>query len=165
MIDIKTLSTKKNAAVLSIGAVYFNRETGCAGDSFYVRISKDSALNCGVSDSDTLEWWGKQSQEARDEAFGGTLTAYDVACSFRDFVKPDTKVWGNGSIFDITILENWFEQVGVKCPWDFWNVRDVRTVVDWLDIDVKSFIREGVHHNAIDDCLYQIKYMCGGTKR
>lgn len=165
MIDIETLSTKKNAAVLSIGAVYFNRETGCTGDRFYARISKESALEHGVYDDDTLEWWGKQSQEARDEAFGGTLTAYEVACSFRDFIKPDTKVWGNGSVFDITILESWFDANGVAVPWDFWNVRDVRTIVDWFDIDVKSFTRDGVHHNAIDDCLYQIKYMCEGAMK
>ena len=165
MIDIETLSVKKNGAILSIGAVYFDRNTGETGESFYARISKESALKYGVYDDDTLKWWEKQSEEARYEAFGGNLDSYDVAESFSSFIKPDTKVWGNGSVFDITILENWFDSVGVKYPWDFWNIRDVRTIVDWFDIDVKSFTREGVHHNALDDCLYQIKYLCEGVKR
>lgn len=165
MIDIETLSTKKNAAILSIGAVYFDRSSGEIGNTFYARISKDSALNYGVSDDSTLKWWEEQSEEARAEAFGGKLHAHDVAESLSEFIEPDTKLWGNGSVFDITILENWFDSVGIDTPWDFWNIRDVRTIVDWFDIDVKSFSRDGVHHNALDDCLHQIKYLCGGVKK
>lgn len=165
MIDIETLSVKKNGAILSIGAVYFDRNTGKIGESFYARISKESALKHGVSDEDTLNWWEKQSEEARNEAFGGNLDSYDVAISLCEFIKPETKPWGNGSTTDITMLENWFDSVGVKYPWDFWNIRDVRTIVDWFNIDVKSFARDGVHHNALDDCLHQIKYMCEGVKK
>lgn len=39
-----------------------------------------------------------------------------------------------------------------------------RIETDWFNIDVHSCKREGVHHNALDDCLHQIKYMCGGSK-
>lgn len=68
------------------------------------------------------------------------------------------------AVFDITILENWFRACNTPIPWKFWNVRDVRTIVDWFNIDTRSYEREGVHHNALDDCLHQIKYMCGGSK-
>lgn len=74
------------------------------------------------------------------------------------------KPWGNGSTFDITILEAWFNAVGVRCPWKFWNVRDVRTAVDLLGINPKEFTRDGTYHNALDDCLHQIKYLTSGTK-
>lgn len=164
MIDIETLDTASTSAVLSIGAVYFDRKTGEIGKSFYSRISFVDAVSLGTVSDSTMKWWSEQSKEARDEAFGGMEGAIDVAKQFAEFITPDAKPWGNGSIFDITILEHWFNKCGVQVPWKFWNVRDVRTIVDWFNIDVRSYKREGVHHNALDDCLHQIKYMCGGSK-
>lgn len=163
MIDIETLDTGNNAAVLSIGAVYFDRYTGETGEKFYARISFTDAVSRGTFSDDTLKWWSEQSEEARSEAFGGIEQIDDVAERFAAFIKYDTEVWGNGSVFDITILENWFKSCNKPVPWKFWNVRDVRTIVSWFNIDTRSYTREGVHHNALDDCLYQIKYMCGGS--
>lgn len=164
MIDIETLDTLPTAAVLSIGAVYFDRRTGEIGGSFYSRISFVDAITLGSFSDSTMNWWGQQSDEARNEAFSGMENAIDVARNFNKFIKPNSLVWGNGSVFDITILENWFRACNTPVPWKFWNVRDVRTIVDWFNIDVRSYKREGVHHNALDDCLHQIKYICGGSK-
>lgn len=164
MIDIETLDTLPTAAVLSIGAVYFDRVTGDIGDKFYAKIDFSSACSIGTTSKDTMEWWGNQSEDARLEAFGGVELPADAALRLADFINPDTKIWGNGSIFDITILENWFRELKLSAAWDFWNVRDVRTAVDLYNINPKDYIRDGVHHNAIDDCLFQIKYLCGGFK-
>lgn len=164
MIDIETLDTGNNAAVLSIGAVYFDRKTGKTGEQFYCRISMDDALSHGSLSDDTLEWWNRQPDEARIEAFGGKERINDAAERLIGFIKPDSQAWGNGSVFDITILENWFRSVGKKAPWDFWNVRDVRTIESWFDINKRDFVRDGTHHNALDDCLFQIKYMCLGAR-
>ncbi|WP_265102082.1 3'-5' exonuclease [Yersinia proxima] len=82
-----------------------------------------------------------------------------VANTFATGVDKNDLVWGNGSIFDITILESWFASVDVAVPWEFGNVRDVRTVVDLSPLNVKDFIREGVHHNALDDAIHQAKYV------
>lgn len=62
------------------------------------------------------------------------------------------------------VLSMGFNAVGVRCPWKFWNVRDVRTAVDLLGINPKEFTRDGTYHNALDDCLHQIKYLTSGTK-
>ena len=43
-------------------------------------------------------------------------------------------------------------------------MRDVRTAVDLLGINPKEFTRDGTYHNALDDCLHQIKYLTSGTK-
>lgn len=162
MIDIETGGKKPGCIVLSIGAVYFDRR-GNTGDRFYASMGFN-AMPYGHTCPDTMKWWSEQSEQARADAFGGTEDPRDVAQRFAKFIKPDCLPWGNGSVFDITILEAWFDAVGVQCPWKFWNVRDVRTAVDLLGINLKLFKREGTFHNALDDCLHQIKYLTSGTK-
>lgn len=162
MIDIETCGKKPGCAVLSIGAVYFDRK-GNIGEQFYASMGF-SALSYGNADVDTMRWWSQQSEQARTDAFGGTDDPREVAQRFAKFIRSDALPWGNGSVFDITILEAWFDAVGIRCPWKFWNVRDVRTAVDLLGINTKLFTRDGVFHNALDDCLHQIKYLTSGTK-
>ena len=164
MIDIETLDTLPTAAVISIGAVYFDRKTGEIGDKFYARIDFEDACRIGTTSEDTMDWWNSQEKSVREEAFSGVELAKDVAFRFVDFCVDGVKPWGNGSVFDITIIENWFRETGVKTPWFFWNVRDVRTAVDLFNINPKNYTRDGVHHNALDDCLFQIKYLCEGMK-
>lgn len=162
MIDIETGGKKPGCIVLSIGAVYFDRK-GNTGDRFYASMGFN-AMPYGHTCPDTMKWWSEQSEQAWADAFGGTEDPRDVAQRFAKFIKPDCLPWGNGSVFDITILEAWFDAVGVQCPWKFWNVRDVRTAVDLLGINPKLFKLEGTFHNALDDCLHQIKYLTSGTK-
>lgn len=158
MIDIETAGTKAGCAVLSIGAVYFDRETKAVGDKFYASMGTKS-FAFGEQEKATMDWWAKQSPEARLAAFGGTDEPLVVAKAFAAFVQPKCKPWGNGSIFDIVILEAWFATLGVECPWKFWNVRDVRTAVDLMDLNTGPELRVGEHHNALDDCLTQINWL------
>lgn len=73
MIDIETLSTKSNAAIVSIGAIKFNRHGDLplldAMNQFYVRVSRESCETCGMHvDPQTIEWWNNQDAEIRYEA-------------------------------------------------------------------------------------------------
>jgi exodeoxyribonuclease VIII len=67
MIDLETLATSPNAAVLTIGAVKFdpfNIETdNPTCEKLYIKVDLDScdALGLDVSE-DTLEWWSQQSK-------------------------------------------------------------------------------------------------------
>lgn len=56
--DIETLDTLPTEAVLSIGAVYFDRRTGEIGESFYARISFVDAITLGSFSDSTMNWWG-----------------------------------------------------------------------------------------------------------
>lgn len=158
MIDIETLGTTYGCAVLSIGAVRFNRNTGEIGAKFYASMGQ-YAQKYGHATQSTLDWWDQQSPEAKEAAFSGTDDPVAAANALASGIDKNDLVWGNGSIFDITILESWFASVSVPVPWKFWNVRDVRTVVDLSPLNVKDFIREGVHHNALDDAIHQAKYV------
>ncbi|EKI8943299.1 3'-5' exoribonuclease, partial [Escherichia coli] len=65
-VDLETMGANTNAPIVVIGAVFFDPETGEIGPVFYIVISLTDAMNTGaVPDGGTIEWWLKQSSEAR----------------------------------------------------------------------------------------------------
>ncbi len=74
MIDLETLATSPNSAVLTIGAVKFdpfgNELEMPSCEKLYIKVDIDSCdeLNLDVND-DTLNWWSRQSKEAQEEGF------------------------------------------------------------------------------------------------
>jgi hypothetical protein len=164
MIDIETLGKKRGCPVLSIAAVQFDLLTGNVGNTFYERMSCDAALSYGLPEISTLEWWDKQSAEARDAAFSGKRLPVEVADELRTFLHSAGGgrciPWGNGSVFDITILEGWFDRVAKgddAYPWKFWDIADLRTLVRLSGINVKAISFAGEKHNALADALHQVK--------
>lgn len=157
MIDIETMGRTPGCPVMSIGAVYFNMD-GSIGDEFYSSMGFNG-LSVGKVDSETARWWSEQSTDAKLSLISGSDIPLNVAIELSSFIKNDVKVWGNGSVFDISILDKWYEMLGIDSPWSFWNVRDVRTVVDVMKINPREFDFCGVKHNALDDAIHQVKYM------
>lgn len=170
MIDIETLSTAKNAALVSIGAVFFNPATGELGEKFYRTVTRRSCEDTWMDvDENTVAWWEKQSEVVR--AALNCPNALPVAVALHQFAawieihseehKPF--VWGNGPSFDCAILATAFDSVGIKLPWRYSNERCVRTIVDLgrslLGIDPKHSQIAGVAHNALDDAIHQAKYV------
>ena len=178
MVDLETLGTRQDAIVLEISAVEFNRHTGEIGEVLDMKLDIDDQLSYRRSLSrETLQWWFKQDEEARKNVFddiGGIKFHTSTALfEFSDFVKrcdnkcnSDSdrrvvKLWGNGSIFDLGIIQNMYETciLNVKLPWKFWAVNDVRTIVD-INPDVKKNCKfDGTPHRAVDDCKHEIKYL------
>lgn len=166
MIDIETMATSPDAAVLSIGAVAFNPETGEMGPEFHEKIDFKEAMGSGRADVDTMKWWIQQDAEAGMAVTSGTKTNQEVMVAFVEYIQSlgNPNVWGNGATFDITILESAFIRAGIeKCPWMFWQIRDCRTVEALAEgiCSRDSFEREGLHHDALDDAKYQATYISG----
>lgn len=170
MIDLETAGQGSKAAIISIGAVFFNMSTGEVGEKFYVAVNPMSSLHYGEVDGSTLQWWMKQSDEAR--AVWNDKKAYNLKQAlegFNAFISRNKKgvlrVWGNGVAFDNVILTNALNRLMLKKPWSHNLDMDVRTLVflgkEFLGKDYKRLVVEsntGVAHNALDDCLLQIKY-------
>ena len=169
MIDLETMGTNTNAPIVVIGAVFFDPQTGEIGPVFYIVISLTDAMNTGaVPDGGTIEWWLKQSSEARAAILTGQVKLKDSLSRFREFINEysDEKfvqVWGNGATFDNAILRTSYERLDIPCPWRYHNDRDVRTIVELgktIDFDARTVIPfEGVRHNALDDARHQAKYV------
>ncbi|MED0431196.1 3'-5' exoribonuclease, partial [Escherichia coli] len=169
MIDLETMGTNTNAPIVVIGAVFFDPQTGEIGPVFYIVISLTDAMNTGaVPDGGTIEWWLKQSSEARAAILTEQVKLKDALSQFREFINEysDEKfvqVWGNGATFDNAILRTSYERLDIPCPWRYHNDRDVRTIVELgktIDFDARTVIPfEGVRHNALDDARHQAKYV------
>lgn len=174
MIDLETLSTRPDAAILSIGAVFFDIETGKLGDEFHCGIEMEDGNYYGHIDPKTVGFWLLQSQEAREginRMTGGdnAFTLAEALQRFNQFFNlstnpPRVKVWGNGAGFDPILMESAYRRHGRTAPWNYWDVLDVRTIVklgrDLLNIDPKKDMPfEGVEHDALSDAIHQAKYV------
>ena len=161
MIDLETMGSGSNAAIVSVGAVVFD-ENGI-GATFYRKVSLKDSVSLGLDiDTDTVLWWMKQSDEARAELTDSdSFSLGSVLSEFSDFARGGghTVVWGCGSDFDNVILANAWGKAfpHIKLPWEFWNNRCYRTVKN-LFRDVKME-RTGTHHNALDDAISQAEHL------
>jgi DNA polymerase III epsilon subunit-like protein len=167
MIDIETMGDLNNSAIVSIGAVRFNLETGEIGDEFYVDVDLQDCLDNGLKvTGNTIKWWLTNSEESRKKIAGTEGVKLSKALrDFSEFIKDDDIVWSNGLRFDIVILENAYRNCTIiPVPWNFRNERDVRTLASFAPEIKKKVEKEwkGVLHNPIDDCKKQILY-CSET--
>lgn len=171
MVDLETMGNKSNAPIVSIGAVFFNPNTGNTGAEFYTAVSLESSMVLGgVPDAGTIIWWLKQSPEARSAiAMADTMPLIDALELFSDFISEnsdagsDVQVWGNGASFDNVILRSSYDRANIEYPWKFRNDRDVRTMTELgkaIGINPRYDIPfDGDMHNALSDARHQVKYV------
>lgn len=171
MVDLETMDNVPSAAIVAIGAVQCDLTTGEIGSSFYrvVDLKGQDKLNMTIN-SETLYWWLKQSDGARQAllveskilltTMCETLTKW--ICSLGE--KPEhIRMWGNGASFDNAIIRYAYRQCEQDLPVEFWNDRDMRTIVGFYPKQLqekwrRNTIRRGDHHNALDDAKHQVRY-------
>lgn len=172
MVDLETMGKKHNAPIVAIGAVVFDPATGSIGESFYKVVCLESSVNWGaVIDPSTVIWWLKQSSEARSAIVNDdAIPLQDALLQFREFVSDNVaggskkaQVWGNGASFDNSILRSSYDCIAEDYPWEYWNDRDVRTMLELgqaISFDPKTTIPfEGSRHNALADAIHQARYV------
>ncbi|END6498175.1 3'-5' exoribonuclease [Escherichia coli] len=166
MIDLETMGKNPDAPIASIGAVFFDPQTGEQGPEFIKII--DMGTCGGTVDISTIEWWLQRSGEARAAILADRIPLDDALLQLREFIDENSgeffvQVWGNGANFDNVILRRSYERQEIPCPWRYTNDRDVRTIVALglvMDFDARSVITfEGERHNALHDARYQAKYV------
>ena len=160
MVDLETMGTKSNSAIISIGAVEFDILTGKTGREFYRNVSLQSCISLGlIVDADTIMWWMEQSQDARKSLTEGEIISIQQALiDFREFCNKEYQIWGNSARFDLGLLENAYDKISISIPWKFKQERCLRTLVSFNPEIKHSIEFEGTAHNALDDCYHQIKY-------
>jgi len=173
MVDIETMSTLPEAAVLSIGACAFDPDSDTPiTERFLVTISLASNEQASRHlSADTISWWLQQKPEALRAMFEGQITNLRQALvRFRTWAqhqKPAiSHIWANDPDFDIVILQSAARSVGELWPWKFWMNRSVRTVGELAYRDpnerreaMTSFRAIGTHHRADDDAIAQAEFV------
>nr|HAU9189492.1 exonuclease [Escherichia coli] len=166
MIDLEAMGKNPDAPIASIGAVFFDPQTGEQGPEFSKII--DMGTCGGTVDISTIEWWLQRSGEARAAILADRIPLDDALLQLREFIDENSgeffvQVWGNGANFDNVILRRSYERQEIPCPWRYTNDRDVRTMVALglvMDFDARNVTTfEGERHNALHDARYQAKYV------
>lgn len=167
MLDLETFGTSPGAVIRSIGAVTFDLD-GRTGKTFYTNVDEKSCLDVGLFKEDkTVEWWSRQSAEAQ-KAFAVDPKPLKAAlAAFRDWLlaQRTDRLWCQGANFDAVLLEAAYRRQGQIPPWEFWEVRDTRTVYDLFSYDTGQLVRQRVHHNALDDSFHQVALIAAALRK
>lgn len=168
MIDIETLSLDSDALVLSVGAIEFHcslpEDQGpWYGDEFFATPSIIEQLLLGRSvQQGTQMFWKNQDRAVQDHWAGPAVNQIKVGemlTNLYHFVEGAPRVWANGSVFDIGILESLYKQFKIAVPWKYNAVRDARTAYDLMPDNVRTFngpVHECIAHHPLGDCRSQI---------
>lgn len=153
MVDIETLGLDPGAAIISIGAVRFDRDG--LGEEFYRSISLSSCDDAGLTiDVDTLEWWLGQDDEVQGVLSGGDDLSRALF-DFTDFYGDADEIWAFSPSFDCEMLAEAYDAIGETEPWSYRDERDCRTLVELPGaVDLEQ---EGNEHDALDDAKYQAR--------
>lgn len=168
MIDLETLSTAADAAILQIGIQAFDpRGDGIdPAQGLIIHVSGEASLNAGLRmDWQTIQWWLSLDDNARAGMVAKQADALLLSEALVELVKFGqshggwswAKVWSNGAAFDIPILETAFRRCRRDIPWAYNNVLDVRTM-KWLAPDVPR-VTPDVAHDALSDAQAQAVYV------
>ena len=160
MVDIETLGRKPGCVILEIGAVDF---TEPQFEEFHVTINIETSITEGCTIcADTLRWWMRQSDEAR-EVFNKEK---DQEVSYRDAIGSFYRwindrelkfgvdeIWANSTTFDLSILAAAIESFGKEKPWSYRAERCYRTARALSKTKADPFV--GVPHCALSDARNQ----------
>lgn len=176
MLDLETLGNGNNAAIVSIGAYYFDTSDPNNGEEYYVLVNPSTSVGFGqVMDASSVLWWMDKSDDARKEivkAGKEGLTLSDALIDFSRWYitmlkksgKTTLPVWGNGSTFDNVIISNAYNAVGVDKPWFYRSDYCYRTLANICQ-SVRKNELEGTLHNALDDAKIQAKHLAAIFKK
>ena len=153
MIDIEGLGTGPDATILTIAAQSFDPfGQGYYDRQYYARITLESQEN-RIIQQDTIDWWATQP-EAQAEAFmeEGRIDLDQALDSLGKLIWQHKLIFANGPTYDMNILEHAYKSYNKPLPWQFYNVRDARTIYSlWPELP-----KPPTSHHALEDCRRQI---------
>jgi hypothetical protein len=159
MLDLETLGNGNNKVICQIGACEFDLETGEIGKTFKVNVDAETHVREGGNlDAKTVYWWLSQDKEAINSIIADPkLPIREAFNQLNDFLKDAKQIWSH-STFDFVTIQDTYNLLGIKTLFRYNSARDIRTLVSLANISIDKTPREGVHHDALHDCLHQVKY-------
>lgn len=162
MLDLETLGTRADSAIISIGAVKFDPNSDrLDNEGFYASISIDSNTDANRHiGEDTLLWWMKQSAEAQKVFTEKKIVlsaALDELAEWFD--HGEYQVWSNGADFDIPMLAHAFHTHSIDAPWKFFNTNCFRTMKKLPFAKTATKIENPSAHNALVDAVTQARQL------
>ena len=166
MWDIETLGVLPGAKIFSIGMVAFN--LGGLGPKVKILVNPDAQV--GGQEPSTVQWWAKQSDEARSAltaAYTNGFPSGVAVAKVNEFFRQTgmasvskVKVWGNGADFDNVLMRDFIDRhvdfghhLKADNIWKFWNNRCLRTLRSLAPSVPKT--KPAVAHDSLSDAEAQ----------
>lgn len=179
VMDSETLAVDKKAIVLTLSAVRFNllgRELGITIENgklvedgenvLHLKLDVTEQILAGRTiDPGTVAWWNKRSEGARQAIINGqSMSVREALILFSDFIQG-AQPFSRGTDFDPPIIASLMEDFGLKAPWKYNQVRDVRTYIDALTDGRSGYLQQWqapswfVSHHSLHDCIRDAEQM------
>lgn len=155
MLDMETLAVSPNAVVLSLGAVHFDPYGDLIDNELYFKIDLDDQDKLAREiDPNTLDWWAKQDPNIMEEAFSPNdrIPLLEAMERFHKFAWGCEAFWSHGATFDLVIIEHIYRQLNKPLPWNYWQLRDTRTL---FDLGWDPQMPKDKKHDALQDSIRQ----------
>lgn len=150
-LDTETLGTRPGSAVIQLGAVAFNLDTGELGPEFFREIKPAAPFTASI---ETLQW--------REEKGLGPIPTHgihprDAVFHFQDWLRDnfdcpekERRFWSWGSSMDFPVLEPVLDLRNPedKHPWEYWQINDARGFWQMAFGDLRHSERP---HDALED--------------
>ncbi len=180
-LDIESLAVpsnkpgeRKTVLILSIGAIVFNPNIVQTFDEmmlnqhqFYSPISLGDSLANGFEfDASTLGFWNKQAVKEDGynmiaEAAAHTELVSLTLARLETFLKSQKlkRAWARSPVFDCVIIKEAMNKMGLTFPIGPFIERDVRTLTDLGDIDIRQKPYGYRAHHALDDAAVEAMHV------
>ena len=160
VVDIESLSTDRNAAIIDLGATVVDFNGGQVSQ-FQTYIRSAEQQDCGKFDIDpgTVDWHTKQDPGFIDLCESAGVSFQEAATNFAAWIAAQSDYvelhfWSQGKDFDFPILENLFKAAGVQVPWTYSRVHCLRDLV-WLNPAARLKEKNPNPHKALSDAVHE----------
>ena len=164
MLDLETLSTRADAAILQIAAASFD-ESGTILDTFNVHVRRSS----GHIDINTVLWWMSQPSAREQSEYcqqGVTLQKALECFTIWYGVGEPVALWAHGATFDFPILASAFEREAVRVPYSYRDLMCTRPIYGLVGgVPTVPLPAGYVKHDAMSDVRLQIAQLTEARRR
>ena len=168
MVDIETTGLQPSAAaIIQIGAVPFNYDTGAIDSKNMFLASLMVPKNRYWCDGTDTFWLG-QNLEVYKSIMAVARNPRDVMPEFHAYACAlgEVRFWCKGLNFDFPFIESYMLDYGLDMPFNFRTAKDTRSFIAGLygtavyEDPVVEVV--GDKHNALHDCLTQLRQVFKG---
>ena len=165
MVDIETTGLDpEHAAIIQIGAVPFNYETGQVdSENMFCRSLTMPSKRFWTSGTD--KFWLEDNREVYMSIVADAQPYQSVVNQFHKYaceLDIGVRFWSKGHL-DWSMIESYMAHAGYSMPFNFRQAKDMRSFIAGLygdpvysDPEVE---RVGDYHNALHDSLTQIRQL------
>src|SRR6185436_4473667 len=171
MLDLETLASSEDAAIIQIAAVAFDPLTGVISAEFNVYVR----FPIGRIDPGTVFWWMQQNA-ASTVAKACEAAAFDTKDALKSFsswvssLGAIAGVWSLPASFDLPVLSSSYSKAGLGKPWHYRLERCARTVLalagyrgkDRPDVPKPAGY---LQHDALSDCRMQVAWLIAAAQK